>query len=366
MEPSRRTFLGATGAGVAATLFGSGLAAADDHDDENGNRNGGDRDGDLVEVVSVTDPVPENVAFDWNGDLYIGITGGSVRRLPADRTAETGLAVEDTHLVAEYPGGVVGVAVEDGVLYTAVNGETGGVYALDLRAEDADPEELATLVHPDEQGFVNDVYPFGSRLLVTESFGGVVYEVPLGSGDCEPSVWSDSRLLDTPSFGANGITAVRGDVFVNVTRVSDTVGRVVRIPVECDGSAGEAEVYVEGPELFGADGLTSRGSELYVALNAQNRIGVVVPERGEGLDDGNEGDDDYRVDTVFEGGPLSFPSEVVFDPTHPATAFVCNFSNPAPEHGGVLRGTLPGAGAKSRGDDDRDNDDNDDNDRDDR
>lgn len=365
MGLSRRLFLGATGAGVLGTLVGTGPAVADGHD---GDGEGAD-DHALREVVAVTDPVPENVAFDWNGDLYVGITGGSVRRLPADRTGETDLTVADTELVAEYPGGVAGVLVADGVLYTAVNGETGGVYALDLHAAAAHPRELATLVGPDEQGFVNDLTLDGSRLLVTESFAGVVYEVPLavlaesdesegagtgesdstddadggsddGEGDaCGPSVWLDSDLLDTPSFGANGIATVRGEVFVNVTRVTDTVGRIVRVPVECDGSAGEAEVYVEGPDVFGADGLTSRGAELYAALNSQNRIARV--EEG-------------SLTTVFEGGSLSFPSEVVFDPTAPGTAFVCNFSNSAPEQGGVLRGTLPHGEGDETGDDEGD------------
>jgi hypothetical protein len=151
-------------------------------------------------------------------------------------------------------------------------------------------------------------------------------------------------LLSTPSFGANGITAIRGDVFVAVTRVTDNTGRIVRIPVACDGSAGEPEVYVEGPQLFGADGLTSRGAELYVALNSQNRIATVTDAGNSGNGSGNS--TGGRVQTVFAGGPLSFPSEVVFDPTAPNTAFICNFSNPVPQQGGVLRGQLPGSGQR--------------------
>ncbi|KTG08893.1 hypothetical protein AUR64_13865 [Haloprofundus marisrubri] len=351
MEHSRRTFLKVTGVSTAAAFLGTGAAAASQSQ------------GRLTEVVSVTDPVPENVGFDWNGDLYIGVTGGSVRRLPAGQTDESGLSLDATELVAEYPGSVAGVLVEDGILYAAVNGEMGGVYALDLRASSAEPQALATLVGSDEEGFVNDFYQLGSRLLVTESFGGVVYELPLtADSECEPTVWADSDLLATPSFGANGITAIRGDVFVAVTRVTENTGRIVRIPVACDGSAGEPEVYVEGPQLFGADGLTSRGAELYVALNGQNRIAVVDDggnngaggngngggNGGNGNGNGNANSTGGRVRTVFAGGALSFPSEVVFDPTDPDTAFVCNFSNSAPEQGGVLRGALPGSARSQR------------------
>ncbi|PSQ00643.1 hypothetical protein BRC94_05265 [Halobacteriales archaeon QS_5_70_17] len=308
MPQNRRRFLRTTALGATAAFAGAsaGIASADH----------------LHEVVSITDPVPENLALDWNGDLYVGITGGSVRRLPADRTGETGLDVDRTEQVAEYPGGVAGVLVDDGVLYTAVNGESGGVYALDLRADGAEPEALATLF-PDGDGFVNDLYADGSRLLVTESLGGTVYEVPLNG--FEPSVWADDDLLDTPSFGANGGDAVRGHVFVTVTRVTDGKGRIVRFPVECDGGAGDPETYAEGPDVAGADGITSRGAGPYVALNAQNRVVRLV---------------DGKLRTVLAGGRLSFPSEVVFDPTDPETAFVCNFSNERPEQGGVLRGRI--------------------------
>jgi sugar lactone lactonase YvrE len=269
-------------------------------------------------VLSTGEPVPENIGFDEDGDLYVGITGGSVRRLPAAKTDETDLNVDATTEVATYPGGVAGVVVSDGTLYTAVNGDTGGVYEIDLQG-DTDSTALATLL-PDGNGFVNDLYRDGDRLLVTESFGGTVYEVPLDGGD--PSVWVRDPLLDTDSFGANGITRIGGCVYVNVTRAGE-VGRIVRIPVDDDGSAGTAETFVEGEELFGADGLTARRRQLYVAVNGQNRIARVTPSG--------------RVQTVVEGEPLAFPSEVVFDPTDPGNAFVCNFTRDAPSEAGVLR-----------------------------
>jgi sugar lactone lactonase YvrE len=309
-ETTRRTVLGSLGFAAAAGLAG-GVAAR-------GQRSRGNDQ--LERVLSTGRPVPENIGFAENGDLYVGITGGSVRRLPADRTDETGLPLSATSTVGTYPGGVAGVFVTDGVLYTAVNGEFGGVYAFDLGSED-EPRKLATLL-PEGNGFVNDLYAEedGDRLLVTESFGGVVYEVPFDGGD--PEVWVDSPLLDTASFGANGITRIADDVYVNVTRAGE-VGRIVRAPLDPDGSAGAPETYVESEALFGADGLTARGPQLYVAVNGQNRITRVTPSR--------------RLQTVVERGALSFPSEVVFDPTAGGKAFVCNFSPSAPEQAGVLR-----------------------------
>lgn len=309
MQLGRRAFVGSLGAGLAFGALGGTAAAR-----ENGR---------IERLLSTGSPVPENLAFDDEGTLYVGITGGSVHRIDADRTDETDLIVADTTEVATYPGGVAGVTVADGTLYAAVNGDAGSVYALDPDGGGG-TTELATLV-PDGNGFVNDLYPDGDRLLVTESFGGVVYEVSRDGGDA--GVWVRDDLLDTASFGANGIARIGDDVFVNVTRATDDegndVGRIVRVPVEEDGSAGAPEPYLAGPELFGADGLTARGPQLYVAVNGQNRISRVTPSR--------------RLRTVVEGGPLSFPSEVVFDPTARGKAFVCNFSPSAPDAAGVLR-----------------------------
>ena len=78
--------------------------------------------------------------------------------------------------------------------------------------------------------------------------------------------------------------------------------------------------------LFGADGLTARGSHLYVAVNARNRITRVSPSR--------------QLTTVVEGGALSFPSEVVFDPTATERAFIRNLSPESPDAAGVLRTQL--------------------------
>lgn len=311
---TRRTTLGLLGTTAALGLAGGATAR------DNGRRKG------VRRVLSTGSPVPENLAFDEDGNLYVGITGGSVRKLSKGRTDETGLDLSATTEVATYPGGVAGVLVVDDMLYTAVNGDSGSVYQFELDDDDEGPTELATIL-PDGNGFVNDLYhdEDEDRLLVTESFGGTVYEVSLDDGDT--AVWVQDDLLDTESFGVNGITRICDDVYVTVTRAGD-VGRIVRIPVESDGSAGTPEVFVESEALFGADGLAARCKTLYVAVNSQNRI-TRVNRAGE-------------LKTVLEGGMLSFPSEVVFDPTARKKMFICNFSPEAPADAGVLRARVRG------------------------
>ncbi|MFC4359519.1 SMP-30/gluconolactonase/LRE family protein [Halobium salinum] len=336
---SRRTVLKSLGAAAALSAVG-GRVAADGHD--------GDDSPTVEELLSVPDElVPENIGFDAEGNLYFGITAGQLRRLPADLTDETGLTLDDADLVTDELPGAAGVEVgpngdegEDGGPVYVAGGSSGLVFAV---TPDGDVTELARLVEQGS-GFVNDVVVDADhdRLLVTESFAGTVYEVPLDDGDDEAdgdggaSVFVQSPLLDTATFGANGpAIGPGGDLFVAVTRVGEQdaggTGRIVRVPVcRKDGHAGDPSVYVEDEELFGADGLTARGEELYVAVNSQNKVTRVTADR--------------ELETVVEGDPLVFPSEAVFGtkPGQRCDLFVCNFANQTPEAAGILR--VPGVG----------------------
>lgn len=298
------------GGSVAATGLGGRVGAQE----------GGGPAGEVREVVSMPgDLVPENLAFDGDGDLYFGITAGQVRRLPADRTGETGLTLEDTRRVAALPGSVIGVESDGaGTIYAAVTREEGESRVWRV-PPDGDPSRLATIT-----GFPNDVLldRERERLLVTESNDGVVHEVAL---DGEASVWLDDPLLDTEGFGANGLSfGPDGGVFVAVTQAPEETGRLLRVPVADDGSALPPDVYFAGPELYGADGVATRDGQPYVAVNRRNRVVRVTPEG--------------RIVTVADADDgLVFPSDVAFDPAGDGDLFVCNFANPRPEEAGILR-----------------------------
>ena len=158
-----------------------------------------------------------------------------------------------------FPGGVGGVSVgESGRVYTAVcpeNDRPSGVYAVESDGDgDGTPELLGAI-----SDFPNDllVEEERDRLLVTESSMGAVYSVSLdGDSDAEPSVWSDDSLLAGEGFGANGLTVFGEGVLVANT--GD--GRLVSIPIEEDGGAGEPEPYVEDEGLLGANGITAWGA----------------------------------------------------------------------------------------------------------
>ena len=312
---TRRTALKAIGAGVGVPSLGAPVSAREH----------------VATVVDIPGPkVPENLAVDACGALYFGITAGEVRKLTADQTQETGLRLEDAELVGTPPGRVIGVeVVPDGTLYVASQAEVEtGVWT--VPQDGGDPELYAAI-----SGFPNDVLYDGSRerLLVSESFGGAVYEVLLDADDPAnaASVWIEDARLDTETFGANGLAfGPEGALFVAVTRATNDagadVGRLVRVPVERDGSAGEAETYLESEAIFGADGVTACGPSLYVAANSRNEIVRVSPSK--------------RTSVVASGDDgLVFPSDVLFGtvPRQRGDLFVSNFANETPQEAAVLR-----------------------------
>lgn len=270
-------------------------------------------------VVSVPgERVPENMAVGPEGALYFGITAGELRRVPADRRGATGLALEDTEQVASLPGAVGVETGPDGTVYVAVatQGERTGAWAVPPGGE---ASQLVAV-----EGFPNDILfdETHGRLLVTESRGGVVYSV--GTGGSRETWLADDRL-PTESFGANGITCdAEGTVYVAVTRAAEETGRLLSVPVDADGAAGDASLFVEGGEVFDVDGITARAGAVYVAANSQNRVVRV--------------ESDGVVETVVDADDgLVFPSDVVFDPSVPGRLFVCNFATRSPADGAILR-----------------------------
>lgn len=268
-------------------------------------------------VVSISgERVPENMAFDADGNLYFGITAGEVRRLSADRTGETDLSIDDTEQVATLPG-AVGVEVSpDGAIYVAVasQDESAGVWMV---PPDGAASQLASI-----SGFPNDIL-FDSnrdRMLVTESSGGVVYSI---GTDGSRETWLDDGRLATESFGANGITrGSDGTIYIAVTRAGE-MGRLIEVQIGPSGNPVEATTLVESEAIFGADGITAYNGDILVAANSQNRVvRVNSAAETETIADGDDG--------------LVFPSDVLVGPDS-EELFICNFANESPEDGGILR-----------------------------
>src|SRR5205823_9639789 len=101
-------------------------------------------------------------------------------------------------------------------------------------------------------------------LFVSDSFAGTITRVARDGSSS--AIWKRDPLLTTngfPPFGANGLAFDRERRFLYVANTGDS--RVLRIPVERDGSAGPIQVFADGAAidaaqhtsqaLHGADGI---------------------------------------------------------------------------------------------------------------
>lgn len=300
VDPHRRFLLKILGASALLPL-GSGIAMAASG----------------PETVFSFDPgegeFPENITVDKRGNKYLSLLPrGEIRKIDADNQTQSTLATLD-------PGelGVLGLQVDpQGVLYACLvsfDPETHGIW----RISRAGTTDLFAALDPGT--FPNDIALAGHTLLVTDSIGGQILRVT--NGDTE--AWLDDELLDGDEHfglgfpvGANGLAAAKdGTVYVANTEM----GRIVRVPVNPDDSAGTPTTFVEDPDLIGADGIAFDTREnLYVALVSQNKLVRIAP--------------DGSIETLAdEVDDLDAPSDVAFGTSRgeQKDVFITNFAFPA-------------------------------------
>jgi sugar lactone lactonase YvrE len=180
----------------------------------------------------------------------------------------------------------------------------------------------------DPHGFPNDIAMDDSgSLFVTDTAFGAVYKIK-SAGNVE--IWlADSSLLGDPEgplvglpWGANGIAFDRSDRHLYISNTD--YGAIFRVRVHGNGSAGPLALFVSDPRLRGADGIAfDRRGQLYVAVNAQNRI-ARIDRRG-------------RVSIVAQGGPLDGPSALAFasDCPHRTSLYITSFALDTAMSGGM-------------------------------
>jgi sugar lactone lactonase YvrE len=153
--------------------------------------------------------------------------------------------------------------------------------------------------------FANGLDFIGSDLYVADS-EGVIYKIDPGG---VATVWSQDPLL-APSMsacggrvplpiGANGIVHDANNIYVTNT----DYGRLLKIPVDANGSAGAPTVLKEDcATLVGADGLLidPKDGSFIVALNVLDEIVRVAP-------------DGSSVTVLASGSPLANPASPLLD-----------------------------------------------------
>jgi sugar lactone lactonase YvrE len=214
---------------------------------------------------------PESLTAAHDGSLFVGSLGGrGIAKFAPGSDRVT------SFVAAGVVKNVAGVLADDanGLLYACDNDLSVTPYAATLRSFDlatAAPE--ASYPFP-SAGFCNDMaFDANGNMFITDSFGKVL---ELTKGGAALHTWSSDPLLAPSSatgLGADGI-AFDGTGNFYVSAFSDN--RLLRIPVNADGSAGTLATVTVTPALANPDGMRLvDATTLLVAEGAGNRLSKV-------------------------------------------------------------------------------------------
>lgn len=236
----------------------------------------------VIQYDAAAGELPEGIAFDRSGNMYVSLAPlGQIRKY-GPRGAESLLA---TFELAPDALGVLGLAADrSGNVYAAVASglvETQGVWRVTPEGNQERLPGSEAIAFPNALSF-----DARGNLYVTESIGddgrGGIWRVAPG-GSAEP--WIHDETLTgvendvVPPIGANGIVHFAGTLYVANT----TAMRVVSVPIQPDGSAGAPVVIKQFTGGFDfLDGITADvQGNLYPLLIGRCELVRLNPRTGE-------------------------------------------------------------------------------------
>lgn len=256
-----------------------------------------------VAVLKSFDPalgqLPESITADDAGNLYFSMAG-ALQKYTTDHRLVT---VSQLPIPVEQGAVALGVKVgPDGYVYVASASFNPALSASAVwRVSPADGEASLFASLPQES-IPNDlVFDRQGNLYLTDSSQGQIWKI---DSDGNAEVWfAHPLLLGNPQapiagspLGANGIAFDRFRRYLYV--VNTDYGRIVRIGFR-HGQPKGIEVVTSSDLLVGADGIAFDAlGDLYVAVNAADRVAVVSPLG--------------PVFVLATGAPLDAPSSLVF------------------------------------------------------
>jgi len=145
---------------------------------------------------------------------------------------------------------------------------------------------------------------------VSDSFNGVIWKVPLSGG---ASIWKADPLLGngggalTPPFGANGVEFSNDGSTLFVANTA--FHQIIQIPVNTDGSAGTASIFITG--INAPDGIAiDSNNNMWICANQEDEI-VVIDNSGKVI--AKLGDFE-GIDPKGIVRGLLFPASLAFSP----------------------------------------------------
>jgi hypothetical protein len=240
--------------------------------------------------------LPESVATDHQGNVYISLSNTILQRPPEGAV--------NTFATLPLPIFALGVKVgPDGCVYTASTSLSAVPGAFVWRACAGNAvEQFAEL---DQSGAPNDLaFDAQGQLYVTDPVLARIWKIsPAGNAE----VFAEGELLaGTPAspaltfraLGANGIALDADQRYLYVSNTDN--GTIVRVKIHSRQHT--PSLFVQSPLLRGADGIAfDRSGTLLVAVNGQDSV-VSVNE-------------DRAVNVVSSGGLFDGPSSLAFGAT---------------------------------------------------
>jgi streptogramin lyase len=216
---------------------------------------------------------PESISASADGTLFVGSLGqGAIARFAPGKTSF------DWFVPSGGPAkNIAGVLVDDVeklVYACAVNLSTTPPSTIGVHAYAIAGGALKGSYPLPGGGFCNDMaLNKAGDLYVADSFGRVL---KLAKGAAALTVWSSDPLLapSSPSgFGADGIVT-DGNKNVYVNTFSD--GRLLRIPIGADGSAGKVVELKVSPKLESPDGMRLLDASTIIVAEGAGRLTKVT------------------------------------------------------------------------------------------
>lgn len=252
---------------------------------------------------------PEGLWQVTAGSPIVGIAGAATLLTVSGGTTTTfsSLATGDAGALNTFTLGITSDTAGNVYVGVAATGATPnpapGIYKIAGAGGVATLFSAASAVTP-AMNFANGLDFMGGNLYVADS-NGTIYKVgPTGTA----SVWAMDQLLNPDmmacggfpfAIGANGITHDTSAFYVTNT----DHGRLVKIPIQTDGTAGTATALVDNCDMKGADGVAfdSVTNSILVAVNMPNRIERVSLTG--------------QRTVLFSGAPLDAPASLFIETT---------------------------------------------------
>ena len=220
-------------------------------------------------TINDTGVMPENLTSSQDATVYFGSTakGTIYRAAPGAAQAEPWILASATGLT-----NVLGVLADDKtntlwVCQNATGGRDGApvvgqtaLRSFDLKSGAA----KGTYPFPPNSGICNDIaVSSNGTAFVSESFRGRIHRLRPGATDLE--VWASAQQLNV----IDGLALLAdGSVYAN----DFSSGRLFRIPVNADGSAGSIVPIETSIPFTRPDGLRSVGPQTLIQAEGQGRV----------------------------------------------------------------------------------------------